>query len=324
MTLAVFLLPHVLNDPGVEDYLKDTLKSPKESIIDRLKNNEDHRLIFSSQELADLDEVLHGIVGIKKLATVVWTSPVFGELAAFSYREKYFIVSERELMGPMPDTNGIRLPLESFGLECEFDRTRIEAVRLINELFHERNGEVIKLNGEDMLSLNGNLLPVPNTSCCTECLDPADCRHVFCVIDDASSAVLGGYLADKQIAIARILENAFLSSNNIQEPVWSAKDERNNRLFKRLMDTYRKNDRQGIGSIIRNESFFRLTRNLLEATSNTILHPDESLLVGFEIHPVCFISENVVDDFERLKLYLLSELGHDGDLNVPNEFGTIA
>ena len=324
MTLAVFLLPHVIDDPGVEDCLREKLKRPIEDVIGRLKNNEDHRLIFSQEELSKLDEIFRETVGVHRLALISWSSPVFGEMAAFSYRDKYFIVSERELTGPMTEFKGVRLPVETFGLECDFDRTRVEAVRLIEELFQERNGEVIKLNGEEMLSLGGELLPIPNISCCTECIDPDECRHVFCVIDDASSAILGGYLADKQIVLAKLLERVFLSFNDIEDPVWGTKDERNARILSRLMDVYRKRNGRGLSALIRNENFFRLIRNLLEATCNTILHPEESLLSGFEIHPVCFVSDNVVDDFERLKLYLLSELGQDGDLNVPNEFGTIA
>jgi hypothetical protein len=62
----------------------------------------------------------------------------------------------------------------------------------------------------------------------------------------------------------------------------------------------------------------------LEDTCKTILHPDESGLEECDIHPVCFVSENVVEDFEKVKVALLSELGQDGDLDGPNEFGTIA
>ena len=324
MTLAVFLLPHLLDVTDVENYLSTKLNSSVDEILGRLNNNEDHRIIFSSEELDELGRLLHETVGVKRLAGVSWTAPLAGEMAVFSYQEKYFIVTDRELSGPMIDFDGAQIPLETFGLECEFDRTRAEAVRIVEQLFHERNGEAILLNGESMVSLNGELLPIPNVSCCVECVDPNECRHIFCIIDDGSSAVLGGYLEDKQLALGKIIEQAFKSAEIGAESVWSTKDERNARLFKRLFDIYKKKNRGGVGCMIRSESFFRLMRNLLEVVCKTIKHPEESLVSGFEVHPVCFMSDNVVDDFERMKVHLLSELGQDGDLNGPNEFGTIA
>jgi hypothetical protein len=324
MTLAVFLLPHILDEPEVGNYLRSNLAASLDDLMTRLRNGEDHSSLFSPGELSELETILHGPIGILRVLSVSWMIPIKTEMCIFHYKGKYFSVCEAEVVGPATNFDGFSLPGEASEFGFWGDVSHGECSELVRHLLMHRNGERLQLNGKGTIHLDGRLLPIPEIPCCTACPTDQECRHVFGVIDDTSSAVLSGYIADKLNGVAKILGESFSSYSGEDTPNWNIKDERNFRLFNKLLDVYRKKNGGGSAAIVRNESFFRLIRNLLEATCKTIKNPEDALLKDFEIQPVCFISENVVDDFERLKTTLLIELGQDGDLNRPNEFGTIA
>jgi hypothetical protein len=324
MTLAVFLLPHILDEPEVGNYLRGNLASSVDELMTRIRNGEDHKSLFSPAELSELESILHGTIGILRVLSVSWDIPMKSEMSVFYYKEKYFSVCESDVVGPSTGFDVFSLPGEAseFGFSGEVEQA--ECTDLMRRLLMGRNGERLRLNGKRIIHLDGLLLPIPEIPCCAECSTEQECRHVLGIIDDASSAVLGGYIADKLNGVAKILGDSFSSRPREENPVWNIRDERNVRLFNKLLDVYRKNNGGGTMGVLRNESFFRLIRNLLEAVCKTIKHPEDPVLKNFEVQPVCFISENVVDDLERLKTSLLMELGHDGDPNGPNDFGTIA
>lgn len=324
MTLAVFLLPHVLDEPEVQPFLSDRMSVDTGDLMVRLRNGEDHRRIFSSEQLETLSDFLHGELGIANILSVAWAIPDNGEIAVFTHRGRYLTVSEGELIGPSDGPSLISPPDETSGIHIQADGGNAPAMDAVASLLKKRNGERLVYNGNQKVCLDGKLLSIPDISCCSDCPDEPDCRHVFGVIDDSSSVLLGGYLLDKQIALGNLLVQAFEALDKDSQPDRSSENDRNSRYISRLLDVFRKKNSGGLNRVIRNENFFRLTRNLIEETCETILHPDESALKGFDIHPVCFMSENVVEDFERVKAALLSELGQDGDLDGPNEFGIIA
>lgn len=324
MTLAVFLLPHVINEPEVLEFVESKLTVPKDELLARLRNGDDHKSILSSEELREAVGFLYETVGIIKIVSISWTFPVKGEIGIFSHKNRFFAVSEGESIGPCNDFEEFALPLEAVDLDIHTDFDNQFSDGLIDHLLSLRNGERIVVNGAEKIRVDGRFLAVPDVSCCDNCPDESNCRHVFGIVDDASSILFGGYLFDKQLGLGKILSNAFSSLGNGSSPNWNHEENRNSKLISRLFETYHKRNAGGLSGMMRTEQFFRLTRNILEDTCKTILHPDESGLEECDIHPVCFVSENVVEDFEKVKVALLSELGQDGDLDGPNEFGTIA
>lgn len=324
MTLAVFLLPHVLDEPEVEPFLSDRMSVDSKELIVRLRNGEDHRRIFSSEQLESLSDFLHNELGIANIFSVAWSLPDSGEIAVLTHKGRYFTVSDGELIGPVDGPAAISPPDGASGVHIQADGENLAAMDVMADLLKRRNGERIVYNGNPKVCLDGRMLSIPDVSCCSDCPDETDCRHVFGVIDDSSSVLLGGYLLDKQVGLGNLLVQAFEAVDKDSQTSWSPKTDRNSRYLSHLFEVYKRRNSGGLNGVIRNENFFRLTRNLIEETCETILHPDESALNGFDIHPVCFMSDNVVEDFERLKAALLSELGQDGDLDGPNEFGIIA
>lgn len=324
MTLAVFLLPHVINEPEVLEFVENKLTVPKDELLSKLRNGDDHKTVLSSEELRATVGFLYETVGIMKVVSVSWTYPVKGEIGIFSHKNRFFAVSEGDLIGPCDHFENFRLPLEAVDLDVHTDCDNEFSRRVIDHLLSHRNGERVVVNGAEKIRIDNRLLAVPDVSCCDDCPDESNCRHVFGIVDDTSSILFGGYLFDKQLSLGKILSNTFSSLGNGAVPNWERDGDRNSKLISRLFETYHKRNAGGLSGIMRNEQFFRLTRNLLEDTCKTILHPDESGLEEFDIQPVCFVSENVIEDFEKVKAALLSELGQDGDLDGPNEFGTIA
>lgn len=324
MTLAVFLLPHVINEPEVLEFVENKLATPKDELLSKLRNGDDYGTIGSSEELESIVRFLYETVGIMKIASVSWTFPVKGEIGIFSHRNRFFAVSEGESIGPCDGFEDFVLPLEVVDLDIHTECENEFSDGVIDHLLSHRNGERIVVNGAEKIRIDNRFLAVPDVSCCDDCPDESNCRHVFGIVDDTSSILFGGYLFDKQLSLGKILSDAFSSIGNGATPNWERNGDRNSKHISRLFETYHKRNAGGLSGIMRNEQFFRLTRNILEDTCKTILHPDDSGLEDFDIQPICFVSENVVEDFEKVKAVLLSELGQDGDLDGPNEFGTIA
>lgn len=324
MTLAVFLLPHVLDEPEVERQLRKQLSFPFEDIVSRLKSGDDHLQIFSPQELSQLSAILHEGLGVTEVASVKWSVPECGNAHVFRYKDRFFYVSGSDVIVSDDRFDSFGLPSDVFDLSFTGENRDGHLERLIICLVSKKNGERLKINGEGFLFLDGRLLSIPNLSCCQVCGQDESCKHIFAIIDDRSSAVIGGYLADKLSVLATILGSTF-SNEDVQVDGGSGiREERNGKLISRLREVYKKKNSGGVPGILRNDGFFKLTRALVESIGKIIHQPEESSVQGFEVQPICFMSENVVDEFERLKLSLLKEAGQDITDNGANELGIIA